>query len=614
MKRTLPIILLLLVFGTSSALAQALSGDYYVGAAGTAPEDADPEYSSLGDAFADLNEHGADGAVTLLITSDLDESESELLLIDVGLTAETPLTIRPAEGTTPTVSLGILTDQSVLGNASAGIVNTGYVTIDGSAEVGGDSRDLTLLHAHMTPTRAFGIAGDSPDVAIRNTKINIDFPRGGTVGVRISSVSGVAPANTQIENNQIGAEGASYLHGVALLGVDNGGVDDVVIDTDIINNDIWGSQRVITTWVPGNARYEGNRLHLTGQYNSTSFQSGMYIVLARDLHIAGNEFIGATTNNATFQPATGIVFNSNSGDIFVYNNMFAVPEFSNEGAGEDSEYIAIGLNHAGGAGGHHYIYNNTIRLGSSSQSGILAAFGASVTIGGNVRITETDQGWELRNNVIVVEHDADNAYGIHWPVDHQLDSDNNNLYAPNGYIGHYNDTDVNILGAWRAVAGADHNSISKELDFVSETDLRLTGASLGDRDLRGAPLSLVAVDIDGNERDAEFPYIGAHEGNVWLSTDGRDGSELAEAFELHQNYPNPFNPSTTISYTLRDPGHVHVQVYNAVGQLVHTLVDGYELPGVHEVNFDAGNLASGLYLYRMEVDGRSETKQMMLVK
>ncbi len=623
MIRKLPALLLLLVFVTGPAFAQGLSGDYHIGAAGTAPDDADPDYATLHDAFADLTENGADGPVTFLITTDLDESDSDLLLSSVGLTAETPLTIRPAEGTKPTVTMGALEVQNgPAGAASFGIVNTGYVTIDGSAEVGGDSRDLTWLHESFTPSRAISIAGDSPNVIVRNNIINIDFPRGGTVGVRYSNSGGMVPVNGVIENNQIGAEGASYLHAIALFGVQGTEtVDEVIINTDIINNDLWGSQRVISTWVPGNARYEGNRLHLTGQFISTGFQTGMYIVLSTNLHIAGNEFMGAVTNNATFLPTTGIVFNANVGDTYVYNNFFAVPNFTNQGAAEDSEYIAIGVNHAGGTGSH-YIYNNTIRLGSSDLNGIVAAFGASVTISGLERIVGSDQSWELRNNIISIDHDADNAYAIYWPVtggtetenEHGgLDSDYNNLYVPDGIIALLDGTTYGTLADWEFGTPFDGNSISKEVEFVSGSDLRLTGDSVGDRDLRGVPSELVTTDIDGTERDATYPYMGAYEGSIGLPIEG-EVRELAEAFVLHQNYPNPFNPSTSISYTLRDAGHVRIQVYNAIGQLVEVLVDGHLSSGRHDVSFNAEDLASGMYIYRMEVDNRAETRQMMLVK
>jgi len=88
---------------------------------------------------------------------------------------------------------------------------------------------------------------------------------------------------------------------------------------------------------------------------------------------------------------------------------------------------------------------------------------------------------------------------------------------------------------------------------------------------------------------------------------------------LSQNYPNPFNPSTTISFFLPKPGIVKLNVYNVKGQHVKTLVNGYMNKDVHEVvwnGVDENNngVASGVYFYRLEADGKQETKKMLLMK
>ncbi|MBV6513400.1 MAG: hypothetical protein FMNOHCHN_02931 [Ignavibacteriaceae bacterium] len=85
-------------------------------------------------------------------------------------------------------------------------------------------------------------------------------------------------------------------------------------------------------------------------------------------------------------------------------------------------------------------------------------------------------------------------------------------------------------------------------------------------------------------------------------------------YTLHQNYPNPFNPATTISYSLKSAGHVKINIYNALGQLVKTLVDFEQTPGDYKVIFDASKLASGLYMYQMTVDNFVSTKKMILIK
>ncbi len=81
-----------------------------------------------------------------------------------------------------------------------------------------------------------------------------------------------------------------------------------------------------------------------------------------------------------------------------------------------------------------------------------------------------------------------------------------------------------------------------------------------------------------------------------------------------QNYPNPFNPSTTISFNLSKSGVVTLKVYNLMGEEIKTLVDGYRESGIYTVNFNAEELASGMYLYRLSTNGFTETKKMLFMK
>jgi hypothetical protein len=85
-------------------------------------------------------------------------------------------------------------------------------------------------------------------------------------------------------------------------------------------------------------------------------------------------------------------------------------------------------------------------------------------------------------------------------------------------------------------------------------------------------------------------------------------------FSLSQNFPNPFNPATTIRFTLARPVHVSLVVYNIVGQVVATLVDGPLGAGEHTATFEPRSLASGIYLYRLTAGEFSEVRKLVLLR
>jgi hypothetical protein len=95
-------------------------------------------------------------------------------------------------------------------------------------------------------------------------------------------------------------------------------------------------------------------------------------------------------------------------------------------------------------------------------------------------------------------------------------------------------------------------------------------------------------------------------------------SDLTETlpanFELSQNYPNPFNPTTEISYLLPAKSEVRLDVFNILGQMVASLPQGLQEAGKHSVIFDASNLSSGTYLYRLEAGKTTSTKKMIVLK
>ena len=116
--------------------------------------------------------------------------------------------------------------------------------------------------------------------------------------------------------------------------------------------------------------------------------------------------------------------------------------------------------------------------------------------------------------------------------------------------------------------------------------------------------------------DGRFTLLYLTSEETGLLTDIEDASsaEVPTAFTLSGNYPNPFNPQTTIRFSVPEPSPVRLVVYEVLGRQVRVLVDGVRDAGMHEVVFEARDLSSGTYLYRLETPEGSFTKTMQLVK
>jgi len=89
---------------------------------------------------------------------------------------------------------------------------------------------------------------------------------------------------------------------------------------------------------------------------------------------------------------------------------------------------------------------------------------------------------------------------------------------------------------------------------------------------------------------------------------------LPNEFRLDQNYPNPFNPSTTIQFAVPKTSNVTLRIYDILGREVATLIDEKYQPGQYKIIFEAGQLASGLYMYRIQAGDFRETKKLMLLR
>ncbi len=129
---------------------------------------------------------------------------------------------------------------------------------------------------------------------------------------------------------------------------------------------------------------------------------------------------------------------------------------------------------------------------------------------------------------------------------------------------------------------------------------------------------MVVYDNNGNPSEKSNIVISDlwNDGNVSVAN---DQNSLPTDFGLAQNYPNPFNPTTSISYQLPKAGYVKLDVFNANGQMIRTLVEGTVSAGYHNITWDAADqngqkVSSGMYFYRITIDNFTNTKKMILMK
>jgi hypothetical protein len=139
------------------------------------------------------------------------------------------------------------------------------------------------------------------------------------------------------------------------------------------------------------------------------------------------------------------------------------------------------------------------------------------------------------------------------------------------------------------------------------------------RVMRGGSWVIIGLDCRVANRDrytqASFSSIAGF--RCAASEPTSVGSSIGDAvrmFSLNQNYPNPFNPSTTIRYGLPSRSHVILTVFNTLGQQVAQLVNEELELGYHEVQFNAANLSSGIYFYRLQSGSFVETKRLILLR
>ena len=174
------------------------------------------------------------------------------------------------------------------------------------------------------------------------------------------------------------------------------------------------------------------------------------------------------------------------------------------------------------------------------------------------------------------------------------------------------------LGLIKSAFGSlgDYGSKWFVYDVANDVYVDTVGISLGDSSAggflapRGATWS--ADGLTMYLADFDYIIIARYTRDPIGVSDERKSLPLN--FSLKQNYPNPFNPVTTIPFDIQESGNVKLVVYDLVGRQVMVLYDEWLLAGSHSKDFYAGSLASGVYIYRLTVNGSEISKKMMFLK
>jgi hypothetical protein len=123
-----------------------------------------------------------------------------------------------------------------------------------------------------------------------------------------------------------------------------------------------------------------------------------------------------------------------------------------------------------------------------------------------------------------------------------------------------------------------------------------------------------SVNFNGTNDSGDLWNFAPNKNVVISSVTGITENDRITNYKLNQNYPNPFNPSTKISFSIPIPEHVKLEIFNATGTRVTTLVDEYRPAGNYTFDFNAAAFSSGIYFYRFTAGSFSATKKMILLK
>ena len=529
MKKVITLFFLLATFIATPLLAQ-FTGTYYIGAAGTRPSGGDPDYLTLASALTAVNAGTITGDCTFYITSSLTETANVCLGVN---TNGHSITFKPAAGTVDTITFTKTTDNTgASGNwvfgvpnltttstTNYGMLTTNNIIIDGSNSVGGTTRDLVIQNvaAAHSNTVVVRLLGEVNNFTLKNAVVKqLSTAASYAVALinRYFAPTLFTPDTVLVENCEINA---TQLKGQAIATTNSGTLPtpwNGVSNLTIKNNKLLGTARgIFLNYVGGPTVISGNEIKVN-QVQSKTSAFGIFLFVVDSLSVIdiyNNKISQLQTvlNNTGGYYTAGIECGNNVTLPYtanIYNNF--IHGFATSATADTA--IFYGIRATANAAPTVNLSHNTIFMDN------LEPVGSTFTYYG---VYMSQGAVTLKNNIIFNNEGDVKTYGmVRTGTSGTLVSNYNNFYPADtlSHVGMWGTSPLLTLTNWQDTSAQDANSKAVFVNFVSTSDLHLTGTSNGDKNLSGFPLASTTTDIDGDLRDATFPYMGADEANTPL--------------------------------------------------------------------------------------------------
>lgn len=497
-----------------------------------------------------------------------------------------------------------------------------YVNIHTMEYAGGELRGQVVPAASTTFFAQLAGSAEQPSVATNAMGATVLEIKGDTL-----TVSGSFAGLESAFNTNVG----SHLH-LGHAG-ENGGVE-VVLNVDL------DTELMAGTYSP-----ENNEFVLDADQKAALFARNMYVNV-HSVTIGSGEIRGQVLGDAAAYFHTNLSGTNEVQPIVSSASGAASIEYMSNGnimlsGGFQGLSSAVATEIAGG--GHLHIgpvsSNGDVALpidltlGENDTTGVFAVSDNTFSLSNdqqmalfeeqmyvNIHSADFNSG-ELRGQVLLAANTAPEATEITAPADGAtiaLEGEGSSMFeATWDESSDANNNELSYI--WQLSTDTNFDNIVVNANVGSSTSFETTFSTLDEL------LGTLGVDVgmsttvyhrvivsDGSDQTMSEPREANLERGMVTSNEGIDTTP--SQFSLQQNYPNPFNPTTNITFSLTEPSQAKLTVYNMLGQEVTVVANKRFNAGEHSISFDASTLASGIYIYRLQAEGQTLTKQMTLIK